>query len=738
MSVERAGPQPGVTGGVLHGEMGPRALIILVVGVLGLAAVLLVVAVDRIQTTLLEHDAIAKGLRWTNGLLDSLETVDTVFDGGQLSESDRRTIDLASQIGGLKAFLIWDREGRVIAASDPAELGRVNVSGYWASEVLRGSPHAVFEETTGPDGEIVGIVAETYVPVRDHRRTDGRVVGAFEAYLDVSDSAKSYRRIGLYASTVGVVLIAMAGAVAVAFVRRTMAFRLERERMLAAARQAAEASNAAKSRFLATVSHEIRTPMNGVLATAELLESSPLADDQRDMVSVIRRSGGALLELLNQILDQSKIEAGKLEIVATPFVLADLLTGVADVVRPSARAKGLSLSVEVSDALPPVVAGDEARLRQILLNLCGNAAKFTERGGVSIAAAPADGGDRVAIRVTDTGIGIAAVALARLFNPFEQADASTTRRFGGTGLGLSIARELAELMGGTLDVVSAPGRGSTFTVVVPLPAAELSAPAPGVSAGAEALGLEVLVADDDPTNRWVVGRQLERLGCRATIVADGAEALAAWRAEPERWQVVATDWHMPELDGLGLLTALHGDPQFARVRPLVVMMTASGLPEEIDRAQRAGADRVLVKPVTLDRLKLVLASAVAQSSGTEPGAAPAATVDGPADVLDTSELEAMCGGEAAMVAEVLARFATRLEDGLAAIAGSPDVAARKAAAHALRGAAASVGAAPTAAACAALEAAEGEAVQERAAVERAAERLQAALKDRIERAGASA
>jgi CheY-like chemotaxis protein len=379
-----------------------------------------------------------------------------------------------------------------------------------------------------------------------------------------------------------------------------------------------------------------------------------------------------------------------------------------------------------------VVAGDEARLRQILLNLCGNAVKFTERGGVSVAAAPAPGGgDRVAIRVADSGIGIAAEALARLFNPFEQADASTTRRFGGTGLGLSIARELAELMGGTLDVVSTPGRGSTFTVVVPLPASDLTVPERGAAAGDAALGLDVLVADDDPTNRWVIGRQLERLGCRATIVADGAEALEAWRAEPERWRVLVTDWHMPKLDGLGLLTALHGDPRFAGIRPLVVMMTASGLPEEIDRAQRAGADRVLVKPVTLDRLAPVLSS-VAPGAGT---AAPAGAVDEAGGVLDTSELEAMCGGDAAMTAAVLARFAVRLDEGLDAISQSPDAAARKAAAHALRGAAASVGAAAMAAACADLEAATGEAGPEIDALAEAAARLRMALHDRIERAG---
>ncbi|MEQ8816160.1 MAG: ATP-binding protein [Thalassobaculum sp.] len=731
MSITATETSAGAAAGMLRGDHGPRALILLIVGVLSLAAGLLVLAVDRIQTTMLERDAIAEGLRWTNGLLESLETVDTVFQGGELSARDRRTIELASRLGGLQAFLIFDRDGRVIAASDPSEIGRVNVSGYWASEVLRGSPHAALEAVAPADGGDAGVVAETYVPVHARGAAGGRVIGAFEAYLDVSDSARSYRRIGLFASVAGALLIAVAGAIAVAFVRRTMSFRLERERMLAAARRAAEASSAAKSRFLATVSHEIRTPMNGVLATAELLEATPLVADQRDMVSVIRRSGGALLELLNQILDQSKIEAGKLELVSAPFGLSELLQAAADCVGPLARSKDLSLSVTVSEALPETVVGDEARLRQVLLNLLGNAVKFTAHGAVTVAAEPSgEGRETVAIRVADTGIGIAEEAMARLFRPFEQADASTTRRFGGTGLGLTIARELAELMGGTLGVASTPGRGSEFTLVVPLPAAVAAARPAVPAAGRPALDLDVLVADDDPTNRWVIGRQLDRLGCRAVVVEDGAAALRAWAAEPDRWQVLVTDWHMPGLDGLGLLEALHGEPAFARRRPMLVMMTASGLPEEIERALRAGADHVLVKPVALDRLATVLSGADRPAATPEPA-------DDAGAILDTGELEALCGGDAAMLADVLARFQTRLAEGVDELAATGDARRRRAVAHALRGAAAAVGARSLAAACAGLEAASGDGTAERAAVAREVARLREVLRERMHREDAA-
>lgn len=727
-----AEPPAAAAARMLRGEFAPATLMGLIFGIMALAATLLVLSVDRIQTTLLERDAVAKGLHWTNGLLGALETVEAVFVGGALSERDRDVIALASRLGGLKAFLIFDRDGRVIAASDPDELGRINVSSYWASEVLRGSPHVAIETTpAGGDGQ-AGTVAETYLPVV--ARSDGRsVVGAFEAYLDVSDSARAYGRIGFYASMAGTILLAAAGIAAVAFVRRTMVFRMERERMLAAETQAAAAANAAKSRFLATVSHEIRTPMNGVLGTIELLDASPLDADQREMTAVIRRSAGGLLELLNQLLDQSKIEAGKLDIADEPFDPGQVIREALEVVRPAARAKRLDLSAEVPADFPRAVLGDSARVRQILLNLLSNAVKFTERGEVAIIAGRADGAARgMTIRVRDSGIGIEPGALARLFRPFEQADASTTRRFGGTGLGLTIARELAELMGGSLEAASTPGRGSEFTLTLPFRPCD-GVPSPVAAAAVRAeLGLDVLVADDDPTNRWVIGRQLGRLGCRPMIVEDGRAALDAWSSEPGRWQVVVTDWHMPVLDGLGLLEALHADPRFHSVRPMVVMLSASGLPEEIARARAAGADLVLVKPVTLERLSAALAEVVVAGAATVPGPTP---VDGGV-VLDTGELEMLCDGDRTMLADVLGQFADRLAQGRHDIATAGDAARRRAAAHALGGAASAVGAQALAGACGRLEAAGDEtAAASIEAVGIEADRVTAALRERMVVAG---
>ncbi len=685
----------------------------LIVAVLALAAILMVLAVNRIQTALLERDAISMGVRWTNGIVAHLESIVPVLQGKSLSEADRRTIALASRLGGLRDFVIFDQNGRAVASSNAEEVGRVNTSAYWADQVLRGEPHAAIEILPADGAVEPVIVAETYLPVFSRGAGSdngtggktGTVIGAFEAYLDVSASARAYRRIGLYMSVVGVALILFSGGIAIAFVWRNAAYRSERENSLALARRAAEASNAAKSSFLATMSHEIRTPMSGVLATLELLERTPLNAGQRDMLTVIRRSAGALLELLNQILDLSKIEAGKFDLSIAPFSLAEMAGQAVAVLRPAASRKSISLDLVIARDLPDVVCGDEARLRQILLNLVGNAIKFTESGKVTVSLQPDKAvKDGISISVTDTGLGMERADLDRLFKPFEQADSSTTRRFGGTGLGLAITRQLADLMGGHISVTSTPGRGSAFRLVLPLPeSSEAAASAAQDIFETPQLSLSVLVADDDETNRWVMGRQLEQFGCSATIVENGAEALERWRQNPGKWDVLITDWHMPELDGLGLLRALRAEALAARAEARLLIMTAAGLPEDVALARDAGADEVLIKPVSLR----VLARALAPGSGGDvfgSGELPdrEAALPDPA-VLDTRDLAEMCGGDQSMLEQALSRFAVRLEESLKLLqvgAKPADIAGE---AHKLKGAAAAVGAVRLAAAAGELE-----------------------------------
>jgi signal transduction histidine kinase/FixJ family two-component response regulator len=691
---ETAGPTP-LTTGAFH-ERYPSALSAIVVATLAAAALLLVVAIDRIQTTLLEADAISQGQSWTAALLSTLESVDTVFDGGRLSDKDRETIALASRIGGLEKFIIFNAAGQAIAASDLRDIATINTSAYWTDAVLRGQVHAAIEQQDAGDQTLT--VAETYVPVFASPENGRRVIGAFETYLDVTESARNYGRIGLYASIAGIALIAAAGTIAVAFARRTLAYRLERETMLADARHTAEAANRAKSSFLATVSHEIRTPMAGILATIELLEGAALNDDQKNMAAVVRRSASSLLGLLNQLLDQSKIEAGKLDIHNQPFALAGVLANTAALFGSAAKTKGLTLDYQIDDDLADVVVGDAARIEQILANLVGNALKFTETGGIKIAATGVEGHlERVRITVADTGIGVPAEALGRLFLPFEQADASTTRQFGGTGLGLTVSRQLAELMGGTLTATSEVERGSAFILELPLPATDAVVDVDPESDRVLAAGLVVLVAEDDPTLRWVIARQLERLGCRADVVEDGARALAALSDDPGAYDIIVTDWHMPVLDGLGLLRAL---AQADHAIAPVIMLTASGLPEEIETALKAGACEVLVKPVQLDAMAASLARAVGDGkAATQSGDPKAGTSSA---VLDTHALEELAGGDVTMVDQLLADFADRLSADRRRLQDADDSSRRKIA-HALRGAAGSVGAQSLSHACAALE-----------------------------------
>ncbi|WP_164468216.1 ATP-binding protein [Caulobacter vibrioides] len=367
--------------------------------------------------------------------------------------------------------------------------------------------------------------------------------------------------------------------------------------------QALEASRA-KSAFLAMMSHELRTPMNGVLGLAHALRGTKLDAQQSEYLEMIEQSGHGLMTILNDILDLSKIEAGKLNLEVAPFDLRKLALQTRAVWSESARLKGLDLILEVSPSAPPWVSGDATRVRQILMNLVSNALKFTESGRVVIRLGGEAGGV-VTLSVTDTGVGMTAEQIGRLFTPFAQGDASIARRFGGTGLGLSICRQLAELMAGEIIVSSEPGVGSTFTVRLGLPAAPPLVAAPARAAVTQLDGARVLVVDDNLVNQTVARTILEAVGAAVAVAGDGHAALARLRIED--FDVVLMDVHMPGMDGVEAVRRIRAG-EAGRTDLPVVALTADAMVGDAERLLAQGFDDAHPKPVQPAGLLATVAS----------------------------------------------------------------------------------------------------------------------------------
>jgi PAS domain S-box-containing protein len=569
-------------------------------------------------------------------IADLTELFAQVF--GRLQQSLRDNERLALVANGTDSgVLIADRAGRILWANASyirmTGFDRADIEGRYPQDILSryggiGAMKVLAESAADGEARMVETISLTRqggqywasIEARPIRNRKGEIRNYILVETDISSRKQTEIKLKRSQTELQDRIIDL----------QTTSIQLEQERAklartaydLALAKEAAENANRAKSAFLATMSHELRTPMNGVIGMSELLLSGELSDEQRDRISTIRESGECLLTILNDILDLSKLEAGRLELEYEPASVKSILETVVRVLRPNAAEKGLVLTAHCDAGVPESIMGDPTRLRQILFNLAGNAIKFTPSGevNITITGAPGEksGHTDLTIIVRDTGIGIPEAMLPRLFTRFQQADNSISRTYGGTGLGLAITRELTSLMGGTIDVDSVEGEGSTFTISLPVElvnadmAARMSVAAATSLPDGPSKPLRILLAEDQPVNQKLMLAVMERLGHSIVIAENGIEAIRKLREGS--FDIVLMDIQMPLMDGIQTTKVIRACDEPWKDIPIVAL-TAHAMQGHSDIYLAAGMNGFVSKPFKIDLLVEAIARAM---SGEKP------------------------------------------------------------------------------------------------------------------------
>ena len=544
-----------------------------------------------------------------------LGAVRDVTDLRAAEASSRRSREMLASLFQIspEALVVADQNGCVLLFSAGAE----SMFGYSAGEVLGRSVEMLMpvDVRASHQGHVHGFAAGRERSRRMHQR------GAIRGQRKNGET---------FPAEASLAKLETGDRFVFTTVIRDLSERHAAEQSLIEARELAERANVAKSSFLANMSHEIRTPLNGILGLVSVLADTDLSGRQAEMVDLIQVSSRALEGLLGDILDLAKVDAGRLQIRDEPFDLARLARDAAALFRASAAKKGVSLRVEIDPLAVGAFIGDDLRIRQVLSNLLSNAVKFTEAGEIVLSvAAPHEGDDSCRLRfaVQDSGIGFTTQAGESLFARFEQADGSITRRFGGTGLGLAISRALVELMSGTIEAVSVPGQGATFSFELPLKravtVADLKADARREPREAREIpvdGLKILLAEDHPINRRAVELILEALPVELTCVENGLEAVAAARSGA--FDLILMDMQMPLMDGLTAIRHIRDEDQAAgRASPRICVLTANALQEHRDAAEAAGARDFLTKPIGAEALITYVLDACQPDEASAPAGA---------------------------------------------------------------------------------------------------------------------